>query len=104
MIAGREALAVIRDMLPDNHRDSAYRRYKDIVAALAADRRLLEIGAGRRPLFTPAEIKARNIRYPANDIMQAELARIPFPVATAFIDSSATIPPACERGSDVTST
>jgi SAM-dependent methyltransferase len=101
MIASGEALAVIRDMLPDNHRDSAYRRYKDIVAALAADRRLLEIGAGRRPLFTPEEIKARNIRYTANDIMQAELDRIPFPVATAVFDSCGEIPPDCAGSFDV---
>ena len=72
-------LTVIRGMLPDNHRDSAYRQYKNIVTALAPDRRLLEIGAGRRPLLTPEEIKARNIRYTANDIIAERLDLIPFP-------------------------
>ena len=80
-------------MLPDNHRDSAYRQYKNIVAALAPNRRLLEIGAGRRPLLTPEEIKERNIRYTANDIIQNELDLIPFPVEKVAFDSCGTIPP-----------
>jgi SAM-dependent methyltransferase len=93
MIAGGEALEVIRGMLPDNHRVAAYRQYKDIVTALAADRRMLEIGAGRRPLLTAEEINARNIRYTANDIMQTELDLIPFPVETAVFDSCGEISP-----------
>jgi hypothetical protein len=51
-VATREPLMVIRSMLPDNHGNSAYRQYKSIVTALAANRRLLEIGAGRRPAFS----------------------------------------------------
>jgi SAM-dependent methyltransferase len=93
MVAAREALTVIRGMLPDNHRDSAYRQYKNIVTTLAANRRLLEIGAGRRPLLTPEEIKERNIRYTANDIIQNELDLIPFPVEKAAFDSCGAIPP-----------
>jgi hypothetical protein len=91
-VAGPEALRVIRDMLPDSHRDSAYRRYKDIVAALAQNRRLLEIGAGRRPLFTPGEIAQGAIRYTANDIVQDELERIAFPVEKAVFDSCGEVP------------
>ena len=87
-----EALKVIRDMLPDNHRDSAYRRYKDIVTALAANRRLLEIGAGRRPLLTAEEIAQQAIRYTANDIVAGELERIPFPVDKAVFDSCGEVP------------
>ena len=101
MLAGGDALEVIRGMLPDNHRESAYRQYKDIVAALAAGRRLLEIGAGRRPLLAPDEIAARNIRYTANDIVQTELDRIPFPVDKAVFDSCGEVPPGCAGRFDV---
>jgi SAM-dependent methyltransferase len=101
MAAACEALMVVRDMLPNNHRESAYRQYKSIVTALAANRRLLEIGAGRRPLLTPEEIKARNIRYTANDIMESELDLIPFPVETAVFDSCGEIPSACAGRFDV---
>jgi SAM-dependent methyltransferase len=101
MVAAREALTVIRGMLPDNHRDSAYRQYKNIVTALATNRRLLEIGAGRRPLLTPEEIRERNIRYTANDIMQHELDLIPFAVDKAVFDSCGGIPPECTGCFDV---
>ena len=101
MLAGREPIGVIRDMLPDSHRDSAYRQYKSIVTALAAGSRLLEIGAGRRPLLTPEEIKALDIRYTANDIMAAELDLIPFPVETAVFDSCGEIPERCAGSFDV---
>jgi SAM-dependent methyltransferase len=101
MTAEPDALGVIRQMLPDNHRDSAYRRYKDIVTALAAGRRLLEIGAGRRPLLTPGEIERGNIYYTANDIMPAELDFIPFPVETAVFDSCGEVPAKCAGRFDV---
>jgi SAM-dependent methyltransferase len=101
MVAAREALMVIRGMLPDNHRDSAYRQYKNIVSALAANRRLLEIGAGRRPFLTPEEIREREIRYTANDIMENELDLIPFPVEKAVFDSCGEIPSDCAGRFDV---
>jgi 2-polyprenyl-3-methyl-5-hydroxy-6-metoxy-1,4-benzoquinol methylase len=101
MVATREPLMVIQGMLPDNHRDSAYRQYKSIVIALAANRRLLEIGAGRRPLLTPEEIKERNVHYTANDIMQNELDLIPFPVEKAVFDSCGGVPPECAGRYDV---
>ena len=100
-VATREPLMVIRSMLPDNHGNSAYRQYKSIVTALAANRRLLEIGAGRRPLVTLEEIKERNIRYTANDVMQNELNLIPFPVERAVFDSCGGIPPECAGCYDV---
>jgi SAM-dependent methyltransferase len=101
MAAACEALMVVRDMLPNNHRDSAYRQYKSIVTALAANRRLLEIGAGRRPFLTPEEIEERNINYTANDIMESELDLIPFPVEKAIFDSCGEIPSACAGRFDV---
>jgi SAM-dependent methyltransferase len=101
MVAACEALMVVRDMLPDNHRDSAYRQYKSIVTALAANRRLLEIGAGRRPFLTHEEIEERNINYTANDLMESELDLIPFPVEKAVFDGCGEIPSACAGRFDV---
>jgi hypothetical protein len=100
-VATREPLMFIRSMLPDNHGNLAYRQYKSIVTALVANRRLLEIGAGRRPLLTLEEIKERNIRYTANDVMQNELNLIPFPVERAVFDSCGGIPPECAGCYDV---
>ena len=100
-VAAREALTVIRGMLADNHRDSAYRQYKNVVAALAANRRLLEIGAGRRPFLAPEEIEERGIRYTANDIVKRELDLIPFPVEKAVFDSCGEVPPECVGAFDI---
>jgi SAM-dependent methyltransferase len=86
MVPTTESLAVVARMLPNTHRDSAYLQYKNIVSTLATNRSLLEIGAGRRPLWTSTEIKQHNIDYVANDIVERELDRIPFPVKKAVFD------------------
>jgi SAM-dependent methyltransferase len=92
MVPTTETLAVIAHMLPNTHRDSAYLQYKNIVSTIATNRRLLEIGAGRRPLWTFTEIKEHNIDYVANDIVERELDRIPFPVKKAVFDCCGDLP------------
>jgi 2-polyprenyl-3-methyl-5-hydroxy-6-metoxy-1,4-benzoquinol methylase len=87
-----ETFAVVARMLPNTHRDSAYLQYKNIVSTLSTNRRLLEIGAGRRPLWTSTEIKQCNIDYVANDIAETELDRIPFPVKKAVFDCCGELP------------
>lgn len=85
-------LTVVARMLPNSHRDSAYQQYKNIVHELATNRSLLEIGAGRRPLMTSAEIMQQNIDYTANDIIESELDLIPFPAKKAHFDSCGDLP------------
>lgn len=92
MVPTTETLAVVARMLPNTHRDSAYLQYKNIVSTLATNRSLLEIGAGRRPLWTSTEIKQHNIDYVANDIVESELDRIPFPVQKAVFDCCGNLP------------
>lgn len=88
-------------MLPNSHRDAAYQQYENIVRELSTDRSLLEIGAGRRPLMTIAEINDRNIDYVANDIVEEELDLIPFPVKKAHFDSCGELPSEFESSFDV---
>jgi SAM-dependent methyltransferase len=101
MVHTTEAFAVVARMLPNTHRDSGYLQYKYIVSTLATNRNLLEIGAGRRPLWTSAEIKQRNISYVANDIVEGELDRIPFPVKKAVFDCCGELPRAFVNSFDV---
>lgn len=87
-----EAFAVLARVLPNTRRESAFTQYKNIVSTLATNRRLLEIGAGRRPLLTSTEIKHLNIDFVANDIEERELNRIPFPVKKAVFDCCDELP------------
>jgi SAM-dependent methyltransferase len=101
MDAISEDLTVVSRMLPNTHRESAYLQYKSIVSALATNRSLLEIGAGRRPLMTSAEIKQQNIDYVANDIIKSEMDFIQFPVKKAVFDICGDLPPECLDSFDV---
>lgn len=53
-------------------------------------RRVMEIGAGRSPLFNRAEIALSGIDYVANDVDPTELARAPQSVSKACFDISTT--------------
>lgn len=69
-----------REQLTDQYPfyGSAWRNYKEVVREIAREQgymRLLEIGGGRDPLFTPQELDEMGIRYTVNDISHDELAK-----------------------------
>jgi SAM-dependent methyltransferase len=71
----------------------AWRNYKGVLADLLHirnARRIMEIGAGRYPLFDRAEIAPLGIEYIANDMDPSELARAPQEVRKACFDISTT--------------
>ena len=56
------------------------KNFKTILSGLAADygpRSVLEVGGGRRPLFTREEAEALGLDYAVNDISRSELDRAP---------------------------
>lgn len=79
----------------------AWRHYKDVLADLLRirkARRIMEIGAGRFPLFEREEIAPFGIEYIANDIDPTELERAPagvgkvcFDISTADADAVASL-------------
>jgi SAM-dependent methyltransferase len=92
MDATLESFAAVESLLPNNHSASAHGQYKNIVKAMATNRSLLEIGAGRRPLLTSDEIEEFNIDYTANDLSERELELIPFSVRKALFDVCGDLP------------
>jgi SAM-dependent methyltransferase len=69
----------------------AWRHYKDVLADLIRIRnakRVMEIGAGRFPLFDLIEIAPFDVDYIANDIDPEELAQAPNEVGKACFDIS----------------
>jgi SAM-dependent methyltransferase len=69
----------------------AWRHYKDVLADLVRirrARRIMEIGAGRFPLFHGAEVEPFDLEYIANDIDPAELERAPEQVEKVCFDIS----------------
>lgn len=72
--------------------EEGWRNYKSIITELARDKSVIEIGAGRAPLFTPAEIAAGEIRYVANDISAAELGYLGAEYSTSRFDICQTVP------------
>ena len=81
-----EALAALG---VENHSDWAWDNYKrvvhDLCVALKAHR-ILEVGGGRDPLFTPAEIAELGVEMTVNDISPKELAVLPPGYNTACFD------------------
>jgi len=64
------------DLNPDIRSEWAWDNYKPTIEALSRTfglRRLIEIGGGRDPLFTPDEAQALDIDLTINDISQVEL-------------------------------
>jgi len=69
----------------------AWHNYKAVLADLLRireARRIMEIGAGRFPLFERAEIAPLDVEYIANDVDPDELARAPEEVEKACFDIS----------------
>lgn len=82
----------IVNLIKDNKSETAWNSYKDVVLALSKGKSVLEIGAGRRPIFTEQEIEENNISYVANDILKSELDIIDFSVEKAVFDITGDIP------------
>ena len=77
------------------HEQWAWDNYKSVILAFAAEARLpgggaavrlLEIGGGRDPLFTPAEARAAGLHCTVNDIDAGELALAPKAFDRALFD------------------
>lgn len=76
-------------MQPAIHSQWAWDHYKGTVGALARDfrlQRLMEIGGGRDPLFTPEEIAGAGVRFTINDISAEELRHAPAAFDKACFD------------------
>jgi len=80
------------NFVENNKSETAWLSYKDVVLALSKGKSVLEVGAGRRPIFTEKEIKYNNISYVANDIIKKEIDYIEFDVEKAVFDISGVIP------------
>jgi SAM-dependent methyltransferase len=85
----------------------AWENYRPAVLAFAnacrrgGRARVLEIGGGRQPLFTPAEAAAAGIDLTVNDIDDRELSFGPSEFAHARFDIAGSIDPALHGGFDV---
>ncbi|WP_181705629.1 methyltransferase domain-containing protein [Chthonobacter rhizosphaerae] len=74
---------------------AAFGEYKRIVLEKSARKTVLEVGAGRQPLFKPDELRQYDIDYVANDISQVELDAMPVEVPKYAFDASADVPDEC---------
>ena len=81
----------------------AWDNYKPVVRHLCtrmAAQRLIEIGGGRDPLFSPSEIGELGVEMTINDISAGELAVLPRGYRTACFDVAGDISPVADlRGS-----
>jgi SAM-dependent methyltransferase len=79
---------------PDLRSKWAWDNYKSTVEALSGGfglKRLIEIGGGRDPLFTPQEAEALGVELTVNDISAEELRHAPDAFAKACFDVSADL-------------
>lgn len=72
--------------------DWAWDNYKNTVLQLARGKQVLEIGAGRSPLFDLKELEDQKIDYVANDISKNELHHLPSGINSVVFDASGNIP------------
>jgi SAM-dependent methyltransferase len=89
----------IRDIgpKPEIGPDWAFVYYKATLSAAVQAfglKSLLEVGGGRAPLFTAAEVDTLGVRYTVNDIDETELARAPEHVDKQCFDIGGIIPSA----------
>lgn len=85
-------IETIINLLKDNKSETAWASYKSVILELSRGKSVLEIGAGRRPIFTEKEINDNNISYVANDILKSELDLVTFRVEKAVFDITGDIP------------
>lgn len=96
------AIEIINEKLA-GRRDSksAFALYKPLLLGLSEGKSVLEIGAGRAPLFSKAEISEHNIDYNANDISETELLAMLEPLPYFAFDASKSIPESLEGKFDL---
>ena len=78
----------------ENHQRWAWTNYERVVRELCvalAAKRIVEIGGGRGPLFSPAEIKQLGVEMTVNDISTDELSVLPAGYRTACFDVAGDI-------------
>jgi len=78
----------------ENRHRWAWDNYKRVVEELCRQlhaKRIVEIGGGRDPLFTPAEIERLGVEMTVNDIAPGELAVLPKGYQTACFDVAGDI-------------
>jgi SAM-dependent methyltransferase len=92
---GQTQLAGALESLGIQHDDEwAWANYKRVVSGLCdrfSSRRLIEIGGGRDPLFSPEEISALGVEMTVNDIAPGEIAVLPGGYKTACFDIAGDI-------------
>lgn len=76
----------------ERHSSVVFNNFHKIVRQLSENKRVLEIGAGRNPIFSSAELADGNIDYVANDISPDELDAMQVQVPSAAFDASQGIP------------
>jgi SAM-dependent methyltransferase len=82
--------------------ESGWRELKPTILRLAAQthaKRLLEIGGGRFPFLTPAEVNGLNCELTVNDIASSELALAPPVFPSCCFDIAQELPASLECGS-----
>ena len=90
------------------HERWAWANYKSVILGFAGAAsksatqggpvRILEIGGGRDPLFTPQEAAAAGLELTVNDIDAGELAMAPPEFARALFDIAGDLGPGAKRG------
>jgi len=85
-------ILAIKSYFSENRSDLAWDNYKDVVLELSKNKRVLEIGSGRSPLFSEEEIKNNNIDFYANDISDKELKKAPLKCPKVVFDICGEIP------------
>jgi SAM-dependent methyltransferase len=97
-VSGREDAHVLADALASlgvvNHESWAWANYERVVRELCIKlgaARIIEIGGGRGPLFSPGEIKNLGVEMTVNDISADELAVLPAGYRTACFDVAGDI-------------
>lgn len=84
----------------ENSAEWAWANYERVVRELAirlGAKRLLEVGGGRDPLFTPDEIERLGVEVTINDIAPGELAVLPKTYKTACFDVAGDLTPVADR-------
>lgn len=102
MSGGMSSLNFEDKFLPDlRNFTSAFDSYKPIIRQMARGRSVLEIGAGRYPLFSRDELETENITYSANDVDQGELDAMVYDVDRHVFDVCKEVPTQCVGKFDV---
>jgi SAM-dependent methyltransferase len=94
-IAVETAASSIASAITDRSSEFAFSNYKKLVLEYSSGKTVMEVGAGRQPVFTPEELQVHQIDYVANDISSVELDAMPIPVPKFAFDVSKSVPTDC---------